>query len=455
MKQKIIKENQFKPDIDMLAHKYSDYYKDFVIYDAREIVYPVYKTKIEYIISKEQELHPIVIGILKIIDYLQKIKADDKYKILKNITQMDNEILASILGEFNIKGYLKVDSIELSHKGLEVLKKENEKIKERTISYVAIDGVLGTILEIAKDQKQILLDHKSHEGAFEFKPNFKTRPRTENLDVMFMGDKTLRQTLIESLKDFDKQEEKDNKNLNYEINDILSIEPKKFFKKYYCLFYKNQDEEEKILVIDKNYNEDINSTKFFDRLLSEQRFSDSINQKAKEYEENAEKFQDLTSEKIEEKLAVNLEEGKTIETAEHKKYLKYILKNAQKEIYIQSPWIRYEILNIYKDKIDEALKRGVKIIIKYGLKPKNRFDKAGIDDKSQEYFNGLDKKLFKLKQGNDHSKILICDDKFMIVGSFNWLSFGGEKDRDGDTRGETSTINKNKSEIVKTKEKFI
>ena len=43
----------------------------------------------------------------------------------------------------------------------------------------------------------------------------------------------------------------------------------------------------------------------------------------------------------------------------------------------------------------------------------------------------------------------------MIVGSFNWLSFGGEKDRDGDTRGETSTINKNKSEIVKTKEKFI
>ena len=455
MKQKIIKENQFKPDIDMLAHKYSDYYKDFVIYDAREIVYPVYKTKIEYIISKEQELHPIVIGILKIIDYLQKIKVDDKYKILKNITQMDNEILASILGEFNVKGYLKVDSIELSHKGLEVLKKENEKIKERTISYVAIDGVLGTILEIAKDQKQIPLDHKSHEGAFEFKPNFKTRPRTENLDVMFMDDKTLRQTLIESLKDFDKQEEKDNKNLNYEINDILSIEPKKFFKKYYCLFYKNQDEEEKILVIDKNYNEDINSTKFFDRLLSEQRFSDSINQKAKEYEENAEKFQDLTTEKIKKKLIVDLEDGKTIETTDHKKYLKYILANAQKEIYIQSPWIRYEILNIYKDEIVEALKRGVKITIKYGLKPKNRFDKAGIDNKSKEYLNGLDKELFKLKQGNDHSKILICDDEFMIVGSFNWLSFGGEKDSDGDTRGETSTINKNKREIIKTKEKFI
>ena len=384
MKQKAAKEKQFKPDIDMLVHKYSDYYEDFVNYDAREIVYPVYKTKVEYIISKEQELHPIVIGILKIIDYLQKIKIDDKYKILKDITQMDNEILASILAEFNTKGYLKVDSIELSHKGLEALKKENEKIKERTISYVATDGVLGTTLEIAKDQRQITLDYKSDKDAFEFKPNFKTRPRTENLDDIFMCNKTLRQTLIESLKDFDKQEEQNDKNLSYEIDDILSVEPKKFFKKYFCLFYKNKDEEEKILVIDKNYNEDINSTKLFDRLLNEQRFSDSINQKAKECEENAEKFQDLTSEKIEEKLAVNLEEGKTIETAEHKKYLKYILKNAQKEIYIQSPWIRYEILNIYKDKIDEALKRGVKIIIKYGLKPKNRFDKAGIDDKSCE-----------------------------------------------------------------------
>ena len=77
MKQKAAKEKQFKPDIDMLVHKYSDYYEDFVNYDAREIVYPVYKTKVEYIISKEQELHPIVIGILKIIDYLQKIKIDD------------------------------------------------------------------------------------------------------------------------------------------------------------------------------------------------------------------------------------------------------------------------------------------------------------------------------------------------------------------------------------------
>lgn len=51
----------------------------------------------------------------------------------------------------------------------------------------------------------------------------------------------------------------------------------------------------------------------------------------------------------------------------------------------------------------------------------------------------------------DHSKIIICDDEYMIIGSFNWLSFGGENSE----RSETSTINKNESEIQsKNKKEF-
>ena len=30
---------------------------------------------------------------------------------------------------------------------------------------------------------------------------------------------------------------------------------------------------------------------------------------------------------------------------------------------------------------------------------------------------------------NSHAKVLICDDTFAIVGSFNWLSFRGAQDR--------------------------
>lgn len=143
--------------------------------------------------------------------------------------------------------------------------------------------------------------------------------------------------------------------------------------------------------------------------------------------------------------------------SEHKRYFIYVLENAKKHIYIQSPWVRDNVLNIYKKYIESALKRGVKISIKYGMKPRNRFDKVGIDEKARAYFDGLQTKfpqLFKLKTDNNHSKILICDDEFMIIGSFNWLSFGAEKQDHKKVRGETSNINKRKDEIQKEITKF-
>lgn len=146
-----------------------------------------------------------------------------------------------------------------------------------------------------------------------------------------------------------------------------------------------------------------------------------------------------------------------IQTQEHKKYLKYALENVKREIYIQSPWIRNKILEIYKNDIINCLNKGIKVFIKYGLKPINRFDKVGIDKKEEEFFDDLKAKYpnhFYLKKDNDHSKIVICDDEFMIIGSFNWLSFGGDKDKEGDLRGESSTINTNKNEIEKQQEKF-
>lgn len=51
-------------------------------------------------------------------------------------------------------------------------------------------------------------------------------------------------------------------------------------------------------------------------------------------------------------------------------------------------------------------------------------------------------------------KFIIRDDEFMIVGSFNWLSFGGENKGGEALRGETSTINKNKESIKKHIAKF-
>ena len=243
-----------------------------------------------------------------------------------------------------------------------------------------------------------------------------------------------------------------------DVTNILEIAPNKFFNRYICLFYKDAEENEKFLVLNHSYEQDAEATELFDRLMSEQKFTiEHISLKCKPLLEDSEKkFNQSTPEVIEEKIKpikqIAITEGKTIEVDEHKKYFIYVFENAKNSIYIQSPWINWRTLQIYKDHIQNAVKRGVKVTIKYGMKPRNRFDKAGIDEASKKFFSSLDKQLFRAIETNDHSKVVICDEDFMIMGSFNWLSFGGGNEKDA--RGETSSINMNKGEIKKQIEKF-
>lgn len=434
-----------KPDLELLTHKYSDYYQNFYMYDVREIDYPAYRTKVLYEYTKAQEIHPIIIAVLKTIRFLERIHGIDIYAELNNITQLDREILDSILAEITTKGYLKQNELILSTNGKEILEKENELITEKDSAYINFDGIFGTVL--ADNGKINQNDRKTREGSIEFKPYVKSRPRIEYLDEDFSDNKTLRQVLIENLQDKEK-----------DITNILEVAPNKFFYRYICLFYKNAEEEEKFLALNQNYEEDADATELFDRLMAEQKFSSenvSLNCKPL-LEESAKKFEESTPEVITEKLKpieqVEISDGKTIEVDEHKKYFIYVLENAKSNIYIQSPWINWRTLQIYKDYINKAVKKGIKVTIKYGMKPRNRFDKAGIDNDSKSFFGNLDKNCFKLINSDDHSKILICDEKFMIMGSFNWLSFGGGNEKDA--RGETSTINMNKAEIKKQIEKF-
>ena len=106
----------------------------------------------------------------------------------------------------------------------------------------------------------------------------------------------------------------------------------------------------------------------------------------------------------------------------------------------------------YKENIEKALERKVKIFISYGMKKRSKSDKEPIDKEALIYLHELKNKykdLFTLKETNDHSKILISDDNFAIVGSFNWLSYGG----DGGRR-ETSSININKEYITQLKKLY-
>ncbi len=113
-----------------------------------------------------------------------------------------------------------------------------------------------------------------------------------------------------------------------------------------------------------------------------------------------------------------------IHTSEHRTYLLKALKDARKRLMIVSPWIKKNVVdNDFLSALKNCLKREVEVYIFYGFKSK----------KSKQNDRNAVEKLNKLanlhrnfnfeKVANTHRKIMVCDDKFGIVTSFNFLSF--------------------------------
>lgn len=111
---------------------------------------------------------------------------------------------------------------------------------------------------------------------------------------------------------------------------------------------------------------------------------------------------------------------------DHPKYLQDALEQCQERLMIISPWITPKVVdNRFIKKLEQALQRGVHVYIGYGIND-------DTDERnSNEAVSDLDRlarrnKNFQLVHlGDTHAKVLICDAKFVITGSFNWLSFKG------------------------------
>ena len=126
------------------------------------------------------------------------------------------------------------------------------------------------------------------------------------------------------------------------------------------------------------------------------------------------------------------------------------LIDAKKELDIQSPWMTPKVVDdLFVDKLTRLLSKGVIVKIAYGIDDnKNTIHKNSITDDIVVYLQSRLKKYpnFKIKKGNSHSKMLICDNKFLISGSYNWLSYDGKTDRE---EGGTVITDKNEIERVR------
>jgi hypothetical protein len=121
---------------------------------------------------------------------------------------------------------------------------------------------------------------------------------------------------------------------------------------------------------------------------------------------------------------------------EHRTYLAQALEEAQHRLILIAPWIRFEVVDDeFVGELRKLLERGVELWIGYGIredrtpdrknKKKAELDRLAeikVEELAAEY-----PKLFRLRYfGDTHAKVLICDTRFAIVTSFNWLSFRGD-----------------------------
>lgn len=127
------------------------------------------------------------------------------------------------------------------------------------------------------------------------------------------------------------------------------------------------------------------------------------------------------------------EEPCLLRKRELKRYYDYALLHAKKELIIQSPWATVQVIDDwFIEKLRMLLNKGVQVKLYYGLKGAN--DNGWKLTPSDKLMQKVQRDLknhenLQITKVNNHGKLLVCDDKFCIVGSYNWLSFNGGTQR--------------------------
>ena len=121
---------------------------------------------------------------------------------------------------------------------------------------------------------------------------------------------------------------------------------------------------------------------------------------------------------------------KILSTYDHRPLLIKALNEAHNSVILVSPWIKRgglnnEILSL----IRSAVNRGINITIGYGISQKKDSDKWVLEELNKIAKNKNKGKLQIVALNNTHEKVLIMDNKFLVITSFNWLSFGGDPKR--------------------------
>lgn len=368
-------------------------------------------------------------------------------------------VFDDIFANLHFQGFIqKNPTLHLTEAGKNTLAtlEKSECIFEQVHAF--IDGVTGKIII-----KGNILGSKDR-TIEQIKPLVKY-PRTENLESFYTIEEniTLYKALFDSLKNFfskgkqKKQNKKKSKVPKQELIEISEIldQPRKINQKIWLLFFRHYEQgDDRILVLEDNLQINSRMTEF----INEQEGKGTkVISLSKPKDEKLLPENKINRQKIETINDIDkLPTGTTISTYSHPIVLEKTLKEATSRILINSPWITQQVIDAsFKTDLENALKRQVYVTIIYGFGG-GKTGKSDIDQKTEKYFRDLKKRhkehIFIKETKGNHAKVIICDDKFMVVTSFNWLSFKGDKSRP--LRTEYGTIIKNQEEIAKMRQEL-
>ena len=143
-----------------------------------------------------------------------------------------------------------------------------------------------------------------------------------------------------------------------------------------------------------------------------------------------------------------------IRTEGHRRVLLDAIDRATQEVTLVSAWIGEQAFDgEIQDRLVSAMGRGARVRIAWGLgTTQRRGEGARNRERGENLLKGLRRRIPKRvkdllleRRVETHEKFIICDDAFCAWGSFNWLSYRGE--RDSGYRRETSYYSERHEDI--------
>ncbi len=153
-----------------------------------------------------------------------------------------------------------------------------------------------------------------------------------------------------------------------------------------------------------------------------------------------------------------LNQGMTrvLRTEEHRPLLLYAIAQSTSQLIIVSAWISPAAFDDeLRESLAAAIRRGIQVRIGWGLGATNKpgAESTRLGGRGRNLLDRLRKLIPSHLQANlvvrtteTHEKFIICDDSFCAWGSFNWLSYRGE--RDSAYRRETSYYSERRDDIA-------